>query len=185
MSNRIILGVLGDWGRDEFLLRGTEEEQRIIHNAEVKIQNRIEKISHHENAARLILEIKKLRKDFFARCTQKGSPSVNRNRRPSEAVQTPRREASSTASGKLLSTEQRIHGYEMHASMLFFDPESPQKHMKQKISVHDLSKDNNPIRKPCPEGKFRYFHLPRNNMKWVVVSQPCFISPLQPYLFEI
>lgn len=70
------------------------------------------------------------------------------------------------------------HG--LNANMILFedskrytDRDYPDEFPNQKIPIEELLDENNsanPLMKPCPKNRIRYFHLPANNMSWVEVS---------------
>lgn len=80
--------------------------------------------------------------------------------------------------------------YGLSANMILFedskkytDTDYPYEFPNQKIPIEELlyNKDasTNPLMKPCPENRIRYFHLPANNMSWVEVRQ-WYTCPVQP-----
>ncbi|CZR66422.1 uncharacterized protein PAC_16323 [Phialocephala subalpina] len=157
----------------------TIEELEEIQKAEEKIENRIKRLGRLPDVANLKKEINELRDLFLPSRVQNalGGNSAQRHEIIAHDF--------STADGavphqSLPSSTTQVSpshvgpNYEMKASMIFFDPRSPQDLEQQKMSVHDLTKTNlsnggkNPLRENCPAHKFRYFHLPHNHMKWVM-----------------
>jgi hypothetical protein len=70
----------------------------------------------------------------------------------------------------------------LNANMILFedskkytDPTYPDKFPNQKIPIEELlyneDPELNPLMKPCPPNRIRYFHLPANNMSWVEVGR--------------
>jgi hypothetical protein len=146
-------GCLRDERKDEYFRQLTQKQQRQILETEAKIQRVLKRIRQDDEGLNLIKEVKDLRGRFWPKLVAENSLFVNENAHPEAIV---------TDDGK--------HGYEMNASIIFLNPEEPQFFEEQKVPVQDLGSDQNPIWAPCPKGRFRYFHLPHNNMAWVMVS---------------
>jgi hypothetical protein len=148
-----------------------KDDQKQIRATEANIQRVLRKIGQEDLGSCLIREIKELRGRFFHQHDTEDSPLANGNQKPTMATSSHLCQLESQVAEPSFYCDEDDHKYEMTASVIFLDPKSPQKFEEEKISVHNLGGTRNPLRVACPKGKFRYFHLPHNNMKWVMVRQ--------------
>lgn len=154
----------------------------------LKMQSRVERLSRQQDVKLLSEEIKRLRACYVSDSSSSGTRSENsstsRRTIPNNSPSSngPLLEGGPTSSETPPTTTASKSTYEMKASMVFFDPTSPQNLNEKKISVHDLTKEHlesgerNPLCEDCPPDKFRYFHLPHNHMKWVIVRSYAFCT---------
>lgn len=159
-------GCLREEDKDRYFCGLKSEEQTQIRDTEAKITRVLKEIHQEEAGSSLIQDIKELRRRFF----KKPAPLTNGNQPFTERTPAHGQLSDTPSSTHSSIVEEQCHGYEMSASIILLDPKSPQHFEELKVSVHDLDGTSNPIREPCPIGRFRYFHLPHNNMKWVMVS---------------